>query len=464
MSVPRWLRRCSDHRQVTAVGPGGVGKTRLALAVIAEAADTFADGVWFVDLVPVTDPDMVGCCGGRRARHRRAAGTVDRGSDRRRLATAGTLLTFDNCEHVLDGVAPLVERLLSDCPRLTVLATSRARLTVPFEWVFPVPPLSLPADDGESDAVALFIERAEAADWPVAAADHDRVADICRALDGVALAIELAVARLPVLGLDGLRTGMSDQLRLLAGGQRADDRHRSVRAMLDWSHGLLDETDQTLLRRVAVFAAPFTTDAAAEVAGFPPISVDNVQDGLAQLAEQSLLAAIPTATGTRYRALETIRRYGLERLTGAGDLDETAPATFAGASTAASELDSEGQADRARWRARFDHLVDDLRAALGWAADHPEHRVSARELAVVLAGSDVRSRAPARSQQRLEQAAELAGDSAPADVGVVVRRRDCLVPVCRDRCLSIAAQRGSYCTRGGRQSDWLPATLPSRPL
>jgi predicted ATPase len=301
---------------------------------------------------------------------------------------------------------------LSDCPRLTVLATSRARLMVPFEWVFPVPPLSLPTDDGRSDAVALFTERAEAAGWPVAAADHDRVTDICRALDGVALAIELAVARLPVLGLDGLHAGMSDQLRLLAGGPRADDRHRSVRAMLDWSHGLLTEAEQTLLRRVAVFAAPFTFDAAAEVAGFPPIAVDDVQDGLAHLAGQSLLAAIPTATGTRYRALETIRQYGLERLTDAGDLDETRGRHLRWCLTAGSELDGDGQVDRARWRARFDHLVDDLRAALSWAADHSEHRGQAYELAVVLARLTFARGLLRESQQRHERAAGLADTAA----------------------------------------------------
>jgi predicted ATPase len=389
-----------------------VGKTRLALAVIAEAADSFAGGVWFVDLVPVSEPDMVGSAVAAALGIGEQQGQSTEATIARSLARGDTLLILDNCEHVLDGVAPLVERLLSDCPRLTVLATSRARLTVPFEWVFPVPPLSLPADDGRSDAVALFTERAEAAGWPVAPADHDRVTDICRALDGVALAIELAVARLPVLGLDGLYAGMSDQLRLLAGGPRADDRHRSVRAMLDWSHGLLTEPEQTLLRRVAVFAAPFTFNAAADVAGFPPISADDVQDGLAHLAGQSLLAAIPTATGTRYRALETIRQYGLEHLTDAGDLVETRARHLRWCLTAASELENEGQADRARWRARFDHLVDDLRAALGWAADHPDHHVNAHELAVVLAGLTFARGLLRESQQRYEQAAGLAGDAA----------------------------------------------------
>ena len=141
---------------------------------------------------------------------------------------------------------------------------------VPFEWVFPVPPLSLPDDEGKSDAVALFTERSVAAGWPVDTADRDRIIEVCRALDGVALAIELAVARLPVLGLDGLHAGMSNQLRLLAGGHRAHDRHSSVRDMLDWSHALLHDADQTLLRRAALFAAPFTPDAAAQVAGFLP--------------------------------------------------------------------------------------------------------------------------------------------------------------------------------------------------
>ena len=400
------------HRQVTAVGPGGVGKTRLALTVVGDLADQFPGGAWFVDLVPVGEPQMVGATvaaalgiGERHGQSVEAAIIATLGEDK-------TLLALDNCEHVVDGVAPVVERLLRDCPGLTVLATSRARLMVPFEWVFPVPPLSLPGDDGQSDAVALFIERSAAAGWRVATADQDRIGDVCRALDGVALAIELAVARLPVLGLDGVHAGTSNQLRLLAGGHRADDRHRSVRAMLDWSHALLDAAEQTLLRRVAVFAAPFRPDAAGQVAGFPPLDADAVHDGLAHLAEQSLLSAKPTATGTRYRALETIRQYGLERLADAGDLGETRVRHLRWCLAAVSALAADGEADPARWRADFDHLVDDLRAALGWAAELPGHRVDAYELAVVLARLTFARGLLRESQQRYEQAAGLAGDAA----------------------------------------------------
>jgi predicted ATPase len=334
------------------------------------------------------------------------------------LGAGKTLLALDNCEHVVDGVAPVVERLLSECPGLTVLATSRARLMVPFEWVFPVPSLSLPDDDGKSDAVALFTERSAAAGWPVDTSDRGRVIEVCRALDGVALAIELAVARLPVLGLDGLHTGLSNQLRLLTGGHRAHDRHRSVRAMLDWSHALLADADRTLLRRVAVFAAPFTPDAAAEVAGFPPLDADAVHDGLAHLAEQSLLSTMPTATGTRYRALETIRQYGLDQLADAGDLEETRIRHLWWCLAAASALEQDALAERAVWRARFESVADDLRSALAWAAERPDHHAKAHELALVTARLTFARGFIAESQQRYEQAAKLTDDPAAVADGL----------------------------------------------
>ncbi|HJW61059.1 MAG TPA: LuxR C-terminal-related transcriptional regulator, partial [Actinomycetota bacterium] len=316
------------HRQVTAVGPGGVGKTRLALAVAADLAGDFEDGVWFVDLVPVTDPAMVGSAVAAALGLGEQQGRSIDDSVLAALADRHALLVLDNCEHLSDGVAPFVEGLLARCPRVSVLATSRARLVVPFEWVYSVPPLSLdgPTDSdsdndvGSSDAVALFVDRAAAVGWTLEPEHLGRVAEVCRKLDGVALAIELAAARLPALGLDGLVAGLSDHLRLLVGGHRADERHRSLRAMLDWSQALLSRPDLTLLRRVSIFVSPFTAPAAARVAGFPPLEPGAVVDGLARLADQSLLAVAASAGGTRYRALETIRQYGTEQLTDTGEL------------------------------------------------------------------------------------------------------------------------------------------------
>jgi predicted ATPase/DNA-binding CsgD family transcriptional regulator len=397
------------HRQVSAVGSGGVGKTRLALAVAAEVAGDFADGVWFVDLVPITDPAMVGAA---------VAAAVGIGEQQSRgidesviaaLADRHALLVLDNCEHVRDGVAPFLERLLAGCPRLTVLATSRARLTVPFEHVHPIPPLSL---TGDGDAVALFLDRAAAAGWTMGPEQRDQVAEICRGLDGVALAIELAAARLPMLGLDGLVVVLSDQLRLLTGGARAADRQRSVRAMLDWSHALLESADRTLLRRIAVFVAPFTVDAARQVAGFAPLEPATVVDGLARLTEQSLLAAAPSAGSTRYRTLETIRQYGLEQLAGTGELDDVRSRHLRWCVSSATDLAAGVRAADGPWRVRFDAVADDMRAALGWAAGVPEHRADAYRLALSLADLAFTRNLAGESQQRYEQAAALTGDPA----------------------------------------------------
>ncbi|MFG2026946.1 ATP-binding protein [Streptomyces sp. NPDC048825] len=398
------------HRQVTAVGPGGVGKTRLALAVAAEVAGDFADGVWFVDLVPVTDPERVGAA---------VAAAVGVGEQPGRgiddavpaaLADHRSLLVLDNCEQVRDGVASFVERLLTACPRLRVLVTSRARLMVPFERVFPVPPLSRAGGDN-SEAVALFMDRAAAVGQPPGPAVSEGVVAVCERLGGMALAIELAAARWSTLGLDGLTAGLSDQLRILTGGARADDRHRSVRAVLDWSHDLLEPQDQALLRRVSVFAVPFTAEAATAVAGFAPLDPAAVTDGLGRLAEQSLLAVTPSASGTRYQPLETIRQYGTERLTDAGELIDVRSRHMDWCLAGARALMGAGGAD---WRARFDALADDLRAALTWAAEQPERRADACRLALSLAALAFTRNLLGEAQQRYEQAARLADDAAGA--------------------------------------------------
>ncbi|MFD9062240.1 ATP-binding protein [Kitasatospora purpeofusca] len=402
----------ADHRQVTAVGPGGVGKTRLALAVAAGAADGFTDGVWFVDLAPVAGPDRVAAA---VAAVLGVGEQPGQGLDEAvcaALAERRALLVLDNCEQVRDGVAPFLERLLAACPQVRVLATSRARLLVPFERAFPVPPLS--RDGGAtSEAVALFVERATAAAG--AAPDpalRDGIAAVCERLDGMALAIELAAARWPTLGLDGLRDGLSDQLRILAGGPRADERHRSVRAVLDWSHELLEPADRALLRRVSAFVLPFTAGAAVSVAGFAPLDPGAVADGLGRLAEQSLLTVVPSAHGTRYRAQETIRQYGAELLDGAGESARTRGRhldwCLGGADGLARAADEERQLPEGGWQAGFDALAEELRAALAWAAERPERRPDARRLALGLAGLAFDRHLLGEAQQRLEQAAALA--------------------------------------------------------
>jgi predicted ATPase/DNA-binding CsgD family transcriptional regulator len=413
----------AEHRLVTAVGPGGMGKTRLALAVAAELTARFADGVWYADLVPVTDSSMVATALatalGLGGQHGRSAGETV-------LAWLGdreALLVLDNCEHLVDGVVVLAERVLAACPGVTVLATSRVRLLVPYERVFPVPGMALCGDGG--DAVELFLDRAAAAGGPVGAVDRHRVAEICRGLDGVALAIELAAARLPVLGLDGLEAGLDDRLRLLAGGRRLDDRHRSLRSALDWSYALLDEAERAILRRVSVFATSFTAQAAATLlTGWPLAAASaaatmdagavdaagaaEAAAGLAGLAEHSLLGAITGPDGTRYRVLETIRQYGAERLGEAGELAEAHARHLRWCLAEADALEDSLVSDRAEWRAAFDRVADELRAALDWAAAAPGQRADGYRLAIRLAELCFARGLPGEAQRRYEQAAALA--------------------------------------------------------
>lgn len=410
------------HRQVTAAGPGGVGKTRLALAVAAEAAGEYYDEVWFVDLVPVTDPGMLATA---------VAGTLGLGEQPGRdmtesvtaaLADRHALLVLDNCEQVLDGVALFLELLLATCPRLTVLATSRARLMVPFERVYQVPPLSLPVD-GESDAVALFMDRAAAVGLLLDPPLRDQIVAICERLDGMALAIELAAARYQTLGLDGITAALSHPLRMLTGGFRADERHRSVRAALDWSHALLEPADRALLRQVSVFAAPFTAAAAAEVAESEEFLV---ADGLARLAEQSLLMVTASPRGTTYRALETIRQYATEQLAEAGELADVRSRHRRWCLAKAAGLEVVGQ----DWRTGFEAIADDLRAALTWAAQEPEHRADAYRLAQCLAELTFTRNLIGESQQRYEQAAAFAEDPRSAALAL---RHAAAVAGCRMR-------------------------------
>jgi predicted ATPase/DNA-binding CsgD family transcriptional regulator len=402
------------QRLVSAVGPGGVGKTRLALAVAADVSGRHADGVWYVDLVPVTDASMISstvaaALGLAEQQGRSAQQTVlDWAADRQ------ALLLFDNCEHLLDGVVELVERLLAHAPGIVVLATSRARLLLPFERVFPVSGLSV--DDAEDtdpvagEAVVLFEARAAAAGAVLTDDHRRRIARVCRALDGVPLAIELAAARLPALGVDGLEAGLADRLQLLTGARRVDSRHRSLRSTLDWSCALLDPEARAVLRRVAVFAGPFKADGAAVVAGAPPVTGRAVGAHLAVLADHSLLMPTAADDGTRYRALETVRQYGVELLDDADELVGIRTRHLRWALDAGSALRAATDLEMPEWRVRFDQLADELRAAVGWAVPRPELRAAAYEGKTLLAALCHRRGLLGESQWRYEQAAGLAPD------------------------------------------------------
>jgi predicted ATPase/DNA-binding CsgD family transcriptional regulator len=411
----------AGHRLVTAVGPGGVGKTRLAIAVAAETVEV-ADAVWFVDLVPISDPRMVAAAvAAVLGVAERPGGTIE-DAVLARLGRSEALIVLDNCEHLVDGVAVFVERLLATCPQARVLATSRTRLMLPFEHVFTVPGLSLqPDDDAAADAVALFLERARAAaGFEPGPGDVPRIAGVCRSLDGMALAIELAAARLATLGLDGVESGLADALRMLSGGSRLDERHSSLRSTIDWSYALLEPAEQALLRRVSVFAAPFTVDAASQVAGFPPVDA-GLADGLARLADNSLSVARP-GPETRYRVLETIRQYGVDQLEQVGELEEVRARQVRWCLATAEQLVEradedvddyvQGRGGDGAWRGAFDLVADDLRAGLAWAVGRRELRADAHRLALLLGSLTFLRGLPAEAQRRFEEAATLTDDAA----------------------------------------------------
>jgi predicted ATPase/DNA-binding CsgD family transcriptional regulator len=392
----------AGHRLVTAVGPGGVGKTRLAISVAADLAEERRDGAWFVDLVPVTDPAVVVAAVAEAVGIRERLVASPEAALVASLARRDGLLVLDNCEHLLDAVRECVELVVSGCPGVTVLATSRARLMLAYERIYPVPGLSVTEDDG-GDAVALFAARAIEATGAASPLDKRRVAALCRGLDGVALAIELAASRYPTLGLDGLEAGLHERLRFLTVGGRAADRHHSLRDTIGWSYDLLTPADQALLRGVAVFASWFDVAAARAVAT-PARTHAEIADGLSRLADHSLLI-VDRGEPTSYRPLETIRQYGEERLDAAGELAAVQGRHDAWCRAVLTDL-AAAAPDEA-WCTRFDLVVDDARAALLRCAAEPDRRAHAAELAAQLAGQLWLRGRLTEARDRYEQAAAL---------------------------------------------------------
>jgi predicted ATPase/class 3 adenylate cyclase/DNA-binding CsgD family transcriptional regulator len=374
-------RALSATRLLTLTGAGGCGKTRLAAQAAADALDRFPDGAWWVELAPLTDPDAIGPMLGEAVGVKPLPGQSSLDAAVAHLADAQALIILDNCEHLLEACAGAAEVLLHGCEDVTVMATSRAPLGVAGEADWRVPSLSLPSERhtepveavAQSDAVRLFIERALKVrpNFTVDAANAPAIAQICHDLDGIPLAIELAAARVRVLGVERIASGLGDRFRLLTGGARsAMPRQQTLRASVDWSHELLGEEERVLFRRMAVFAGGWALDAVEEVCAGDPLERLAILDLLSSLVEKSLVVVEEQGSSVRYRLLETVRQYALDRLAQAGEVtalrDRQRDVYLALAEQIAPHLEAAGQS---AWLDALDVEAANLAAALDHAVD-----------------------------------------------------------------------------------------------
>ena len=450
-------------RLVSLVGPGGAGKTVTAYTAAAQLADRYPDGAWVVRLAPVTNPDHVPLAAAE-ALGAPLDGAAVGGPARQRLLTflgqRGLLLVLDNCEHVVDAAARLVDDLLAHCPNVTVLTTTREALAVPGEVQVPLGPLPIPPDGTPpSDvlgypAAQLFAERARAvrpgldltSDTDLAA-----VADVVVALDGMPLAVELAAARVSTLAPAELAGRLTDRFGLLTSGARtADARQRTLRATVDWSHDLLTAPEQVVFRRLAVFHGGWTLDAAEAVTAGPDVPPGQVLDVLSRLVDRNMVIVDDVHPGqpSRYRMLETLRQYAVEKLAAAGEADRVAAAHVAyfRALTDAAEWTLRGPGQASTLQRLRDELPN-LRAAFAWLAAREKDEVHVED-ALHLAGSlgwfwhfgrHVEGRDVLRHVVALDGGSSLARARALQAVSLVERPRSCPVHP-SPRCAETAAE------------------------
>ncbi|MBV9103340.1 MAG: hypothetical protein JO060_07095, partial [Candidatus Eremiobacteraeota bacterium] len=394
-SIARTLR---EHRLVTLVGAGGVGKTRTATHVAGAVLEEYSDGVWFVELGPITDPALIpavtaATLGVREAGERPLLELLLDDVQKRSM-----LIVFDNCEHLVADVAVFIERLLRHAPGLRVLTTSRESLRVQDEAIYRVPSLAFPsrngpptaADAARFGAVKLFVGRAAAANPAVQLTDETAplVCDICRRLDGIALALELAAARVKVLSLRELAERLDDRFELLTAGSRtALPRQQTMRALIDWSYDLLTDEERALLRRVGIFAAGWTLEAAKAVCADALVLAEDLLDLHHSLVDKSLIVAEIGETSTRYRLLESTRAYALERLSSDGE-QETISRRFAEwvAAFADRVYDLLWSEPIPRWLALVEPERENARAALTWALEEGRDPVLGGKIAGSLSG------------------------------------------------------------------------------
>jgi predicted ATPase len=378
--VPEIEAAVKAHRLVTLTGVGGVGKSRLAVEVAGRLADEFPDGVWFFELAAVTDPAAVPDAVAAVLGITQQPGKTVSEAVAAALEGRVRLLVIDNCEHVLDAAADLIEAILAHSATVRILATSREGLGVPDEQVWPV--RSLDAASGvDSAAVSLFVERAQgiAPSFSIAGGDEAAaVTEICQRLDGIPLAIELAASRMASMSASEMRDRLDHRFRLLVGSRRGLSRHHTLRHAMAWSYDLLDDTEKIVLDRCSVFAGGFDLQSACAVAGSDDLDEYAILEVLDALVRKSLLVADRSAGRTRFSMLETIRQFAEEQLVASGVADEARTAHsryFAGREADILAVwDSPRQRDAYTW---FTIELANLRTAFRWAADQGDLDVAA---------------------------------------------------------------------------------------
>ncbi len=369
----------SRTRLVTLMGAGGAGKTRLAIQAAADLIEQFPKGVWLVELAPISDPALVVQVVASTFEVREVAGRSLQDMLVDYLQAKSLLLVLDNCEHLVAASAHLASALLRACPNLKILATSREALGITGEATYRVPSLSRPdprrlqslEELTQFESVRLFVERGIHSQprFALTEANAKAVAHICHRLDGIPLAIELAAARVKVLTADQIAARLDDRFRLLTGGSRTGlPHHQTLRAAMDWSHDLLSKGERTLLRRLSVFAGGFNLEAVEAVCTGDGVDVVSVLDLVANLVDKSLVVAEGLNGETRYRLLETIRQYGLERLQASGEVATARGRHLDWYLGLAEQAEPELQGpDQVGWLDRLEMEHDNLRAALEWA-------------------------------------------------------------------------------------------------
>jgi predicted ATPase/class 3 adenylate cyclase len=365
----------SNTRLLTLTGPGGTGKTRLSLQIGEELLPAFASGVWFVELAPLTDgaliPQTIASIFGLRELPNLSILNIITDY----LRAKQSLLILDNCEHLIEACAKLADHLLHSCPQLKVIATSREAFDIAGEIVYQVPSLSLPDQAQVTqeaamgfESVQLFVERASAVNrkFNLTEENVSDVAQICRRLDGIPLALELAAARTSVFSPGEIAARLDNRFRLLAGGSRtALERHQTLRALIDWSYDLLSSEEQTLFRQLSVFAGGWTFEAAEAVC--PDLDILNL---LTQLINKSLVMVDDQANETRYHLLETIRQYGQGKLLESGELDQVRNQHLEFFLKLAEEAESHFNSfEEMEWISSLEADNDNLRAAIEWAME-----------------------------------------------------------------------------------------------